>query len=404
MVRISIPTLPASPRAPPSVLTALPLPAASAHVAAFLAAGAGRTLVLTGAGVSVDSGIRAYRGKEGSYSNPNYKPIFYGELVEDSARGAMFRKRYWARSFIGYPPVRDAQPNPTHIYVAALQTLGVAPHLITQNVDNLHPKALALVRSRIPTSSSSSSSPSSSPSSTFPPTSSSSSSTAAPAAATLDTQPDPSILELHGTLARVHCLKHRHEQPRDAYQAQLAALNPAWDAEAREAERTGRRPRTNPDGDVELPGADYTTFHVPPCARCLEAGEGEAAAAVVKPNVVFFGETLRPDVRDASFALIVAASRVLVLGTSLATYSAYRLIKAASDTFKPVLMVSQGPSRADGLPGVAKMEREAGPVLRGVVEGILANSAGPEVDAVRAALDMGVVKRPPEVEGPRAEG
>jgi len=86
-------------------------------------------------------------------------------------------------------------------------------------------------------------------------------------------------------LAKVHCLKHRHDQTRDDYQAEIARLNPVWQEEADEAERTGNRPRTNPDGDVELHGVDYTSFKVPQCRLC--AAE-ERAKSVVKPNVVFF--------------------------------------------------------------------------------------------------------------------
>lgn len=133
-----------------------------------------------------------------------------------------------------YPPVREAKPNPTHIYIAALSALGLAPNLITQNVsllltstkppadgqvDNLHPKAASLITSRLPPN-------------TIPPKS--------------------QILELHGTLARVHCLAHRHEQHRDEYQEQLGRMNPIWQEMSDEAERTGNRPRTNPDGDVRL--------------------------------------------------------------------------------------------------------------------------------------------------------
>lgn len=370
MVRISIPTLPPAPRLPPTALTRLSPTLAAAHLADFLEGGRGKTVVITGAGVSVDSGIRAYRGKEGHYSNPNYKPILYHELVEDTERGALFRKRYWARSFLGYPPVRDAQPNPTHIYVAALQALGLAPKLITQNVDNLHPKALELLFSAF--------SPSERP----------------PA--------KPRILELHGTLAKVHCLQHRHEQTRDSFQAELAALNPIWDAEAQEAERTGRRPRTNPDGDVDLRGVDFTSFVVPPCRVC--ARQRPKSTGIVKPNVVFFGETLSHAVRDESLATVADASRLLVLGTSLATYSAFRLVKQASEAGKRVLMISTGPSRADGLEGVEKMDRRAGEVLRVYLEQLLLSSTGPEVDAVRKVFDKGVVTVPPEVEGPRAEG
>jgi len=73
MVRISIPTLPSLPPLPPSALTLLPPKSAASHLAKFLADGKGKTVMLTGAGMSVDSGIRAYRGEDGTYSNPNYK-------------------------------------------------------------------------------------------------------------------------------------------------------------------------------------------------------------------------------------------------------------------------------------------------------------------------------------------
>lgn len=91
MVRISIPTLPKRAATPPSALTLLPVREAGKHLGEFIKGGNGQTLIITGAGVSVDSGIRAYRGSEGSYSNPNYQPIFFGELVENSPKGEMFR-------------------------------------------------------------------------------------------------------------------------------------------------------------------------------------------------------------------------------------------------------------------------------------------------------------------------
>jgi NAD-dependent SIR2 family protein deacetylase len=76
------------------------------------------------------------------------------------------------------------------------------------------------------------------------------------------------------------------------------------------------------------------------------------------------GETLTPYVRDTSLSLVSSASQLLVLGTSLATYSAFRLVKQAAESGKKVLMISLGPSRADRLAGVDKMERKAGDVLR----------------------------------------
>ena len=78
MVRISIPTLPPAPNVPLSAFSRLPVREAAAHLAQFLVKGKNKTVVLTGAGVSVDSGIRAYRGKDGHYSNPNYKWVHRG--------------------------------------------------------------------------------------------------------------------------------------------------------------------------------------------------------------------------------------------------------------------------------------------------------------------------------------
>lgn len=132
------------------------------------------------------------------------------------------------------------------MYIATLQALGLAPNLITQNVDNLHRKALAsvlaardgtvsgLLSKNMDTMGALSADTPLAP----PPFRSSSGSgrTAAAGAAAAA----PRILELHGTLARVHCIEHMHEQTRDTWQDQLATLNPRWDQEAREMEVTGR--------------------------------------------------------------------------------------------------------------------------------------------------------------------
>ncbi|KAJ9115005.1 hypothetical protein QFC22_005333 [Naganishia vaughanmartiniae] len=326
-MKISIPTLPNPTGNTPGYVNPLAhisLPAAVAKTRDFLDKGKGKVLVLTGAGVSVDSGIRAYRGSEGHYTtNPNYRPIFYGELVEPGPKGYSFRQRYWSRSYLGYPPVRDALPNPTHMYVAALQRLGLAPSLITQNVDRLHHKA-----------------------SPFNPT-----------------ETDKRILELHGTLHFVHCPQKGHMHPRNEFQELLGKLNPEWERVVTEAH--GGRVKTNPDGDVDLGGVKYDSFVVPSCADCEAQGIQDS---IVKPNVVFFGESISEAVKARAVHMVAASSGVLVLGTSLATYSAFRLIKQALEAQKPVLMLSIGPSRADNLPGVEKIEMPAGSVLEGVLQ------------------------------------
>lgn len=125
-MRVSIPTIPHTAKPIPNVT----LPEAIKRLTDFLRGGA--TTVLTGAGVSVDSGIKAYRGQDGRYMNPNFQPIFYHELIDETDKGHRFRQRYWLRSYLGYPPVKNAVPNVSHISLAALQHASVVPNIITQ--------------------------------------------------------------------------------------------------------------------------------------------------------------------------------------------------------------------------------------------------------------------------------
>lgn len=109
-------------------------------------------------------------------------------------------------------------------------------------------------------------------------------------------------------------------------------------------------------------------------------------------------------IASASTQLIDEASCVLVLGTSLATYSAYRLIKQAVEAQKPVLMVSLGPSRADALSGVEKIEMTSGPVLEQVLNKVIGSRNGPIEQEVRELMRRGVVTQPKMTRQPRAEG
>ncbi|WVQ66739.1 uncharacterized protein L199_004928 [Kwoniella botswanensis] len=108
----------------------------------------------------------------------------------------------------------------------------------------------------------------------------------------------------------------------------------------------------------------------------------------------------------SSLHLISSSSSLLILGTSLATYSAFRLVKLAVEHKKPVLMITTGPTRADPFMGngLEKMDRVAGDVLGKYLDEAVKTSTGKEVEDVKRYLHTGVVKRPPEVEGPRAEG
>lgn len=104
--------------------------------------------------------------------------------------------------------MKAALPNPLHLYLASLQALGMSHGLLTQNVDNLHRKALARLHTSF----------------------------LERGAATADSK----ILELHGTLAKVHCLQGGHEASRDEWQDKLGTLNPIWDQEAHDMVAEGR--------------------------------------------------------------------------------------------------------------------------------------------------------------------
>ncbi|KAI0820736.1 DHS-like NAD/FAD-binding domain-containing protein [Trametes gibbosa] len=351
-MRVSVPNIPdAVLRAAGSAKAAVSPAFAVDRITRFLARG--NVAVLTGAGVSVDSGIRAYRGEKGSYLNPNYKPIFYHELMEPTPRGVGFRQRYWLRAYLGYPSVRDAQPNPVHFALAALQYASVTPHIITQNVDGLHHKALRDVWD--------------------------------------SSKRAEGILELHGTLHSVRC-SHGHKVDRQKFQDMLGDANPRWKAFAEELEHSHSKPRTNPDGDVVLPeGTRYDQFIVPECADCLAENR---LNTMHKPEVIFFGESISTEVKNRSFDIVDKSERLFVVGTTLATFSAYRLVKHAIERRKPVLVLNVGPTRAHELAGIEVLEVPAGAVLRDVVKQVL--GSGVQNPTVAKMLESGVVKTPPD--------
>jgi len=165
-----------------------------------------RTVALTGAGVSTESGIPDYRSPESlaRARRPTHGPEF--------ARSAAVRRRYWARAFVGWERFRHARPGPAHLAAARLEACGVLAALITQNVDRLHHAA----GSR-------------------------------------------RVTELHGALAEVVCLGCGAPESRDALQERLRAENPGWEA--------GAGP-TAPDGDAELADERIACFRVPACASC----------------------------------------------------------------------------------------------------------------------------------------
>lgn len=287
------------------------------------------TLVLTGAGLSVASGLADYRGQNGTYRlNKTYRPIYFHEFLASHEA----RKRYWARSFLGWSTLDKARPNAGHRAVRDLGRLGKVRQVITQNVDSFHPRA----------------------------------------------HPEIPTLELHGYLRSLVCTSCHHEFSRSVFQEDLARLNPVWAAFLAEAvasgaletedpaERRARGIRANPDGDVDVPDAPYTTFRYPACSRCLinppTASDGTrhrveidadgawnstSSAGILKPAVIMFGESIPAKVKSAAEQAVDEAGRMLVLATSLATYSAWRLAKRAKDRGVPLAIVNLGGVRGE---------------------------------------------------------
>ncbi|AKK04429.1 NAD-dependent protein deacetylase, SIR2 family [Corynebacterium mustelae] len=261
--------------------TVTPTPPGQALPAIVHQLRSGGVLVLTGAGVSTDSGIPDYRGAQGSLKR--HRPMTYQEFRFDPQA----LKRYWARSFIGWRYIDRAQPNAVHGYIAEWERAGQVVGVVTQNVDGLH----QLAGSR-------------------------------------------NILPLHGDLATVICLDCGQREDRHAFDARMAEINAGF-LESITIDPTA----INPDGDVALAAEDVERFHCAPCANC--------GSTVMKPDVVYFGESVPRQRKERLQDLLVDASSVLVLGSSLAVMSGMRIVIDAKKQGKPVSIVNAGPSRAD---------------------------------------------------------
>jgi NAD-dependent SIR2 family protein deacetylase len=235
----------------------------------------GGVVVLSGAGLSTESGIPDYRGETGA-RRPG-QPMTFQTFTRD----ADGRRRYWARSYLGWRTIARAAPNAGHAAVTALQDADLVGGIITQNVDGLHQASGAR-----------------------------------------------SVIELHGNLARVVCLDCGDSMERAELDRRLKEANPTFDAEIA---------AINPDGDVDISDADLDGFHVVGCGVCV--------GGVLKPDVVFFGETVpRPRV-DACFDLVESARALLVLGSSLTVMSGRRFVLRALKHGIPVGIVNRGATR-----------------------------------------------------------
>ena len=227
-----------------------------------------------------------------------HKPITYGAFV----RSEEVRRFYWARSYRGWPRFAAAKPNAAHHAIAALD-----PHfLITQNVDDLHQEA----GSR-------------------------------------------RVVQLHGRNRVVVCLECGMEFARADVQARLSALNAAWLENAPWARLRADEADFAPDGDADVGREAVGGFRIAPCERC---------GGVLKPAVVFFGESVPAAKVTVAMERLDEADALLVAGSSLTVWSGFRFVRRAAARGIPIAIVNIGPTRGDDLATV-KVDAECGEAL-----------------------------------------
>lgn len=235
--------------------------------------------VITGAGLSTASGIPAYRDRHGQWQHR--KPIQHQDFLKSDT----VRRRYWARSFVGWPRVAQALPGEGHAALTHLWRAGALRGVITQNVDGLHQKAGC-----------------------------------------------DDVIELHGGIDKVRCMACQQVYGRALVQQWLAQHNPYF------APDTVETAGTAPDGDAQLEDASYAGFRIPDCPSC----EG-----ILKPDVVFFGDNVPRERVAGAMQAVEQARGLLVVGSSLTAYSGYRFAERAHRLGKPVVVINQGVTRAD---------------------------------------------------------
>lgn len=249
-----------------------------------------RFALLTGAGLSTDSGIPDYRGPGAA---PRV-PMTYQEFIGSPEN----RQRYWARNHIGWSHLRRADPNDGHTAVAQLEQRGLLTGLITQNVDRLHEDAGSV-----------------------------------------------NVVDLHGRFDQVLCLACGRRFSRTLLAGVLEELNPDFLEQALAA------------GAVEMaPDADATVedSHL---IRSFVVAHCPACGGTLKPDFVYFGENVPKDRVERSYAMVDAASALVVAGSSLTVMSGLRFVRHAAKQEKPVVIINRGITRGDDL---ATIKLEAG--------------------------------------------
>jgi NAD-dependent protein deacetylases, SIR2 family len=201
--------------------------------------------------------------------------------------GVDFRRHYWARNHLGWHQMHATEPNEGHYALARLEAAGIVTGVITQNVDRLHQRAGSTT-----------------------------------------------VIDLHGHYQEVRCLNGDFRCTRDELDVRLQALNP------------GFLERVTELGDIEIaPDADAVLtqtadFVIADCPVC---------GGILKPDIVFFGESVPPTRVQTAVELVAASQALLVAGTSLAVMSGLRFVRQAARLELPIVLVNRGLTRGDDL-------------------------------------------------------
>lgn len=258
-----------------------------------------RVCVLTGAGISTDSGIPDYRGPD----SPPRNPMTYQQFVGDPS----FRRHYWARNHLGWRFMDAARPNVGHRAVAALERAGVVHGVITQNVDLLHTKAGTR-----------------------------------------------RVIDLHGSYAQVRCLDCGARMSRMTLADRLDAANPGFADTV--AAATGVE--IAPDADAVIATTDH--FRMVDCDKC---------GGMLKPDIVYFGESVPKPRVTAAFEMVAGAEALLVAGSSLTVMSGLRFVRRAARDGLPIVIVNRGTTRGDEF-ATLKVEDGCSDVLQSLVSAL----------------------------------
>jgi NAD-dependent SIR2 family protein deacetylase len=195
------------------------------------------------------------------------------------------QRRYWARSYLGWRRIGRAEPNPGHRALADLEVAGLAG-VITQNVDGLHSAAGST-----------------------------------------------HVINLHGDIAMVVCLECGQYSARSELQRRLTSANPEL-----EQPLVLQHAELRPDGDAVA--RDWQQFRLVGCVQC---------GGRLKPDVVFFGESVPKSRVEAAYALMGCAEILVVLGSSLTVMSGFRFVRHNAKLQRPVVIINRGPTRGDEL-------------------------------------------------------